>query len=288
MKDICPITRKEDDIRRSHIYPKFMWKFLKQTGGTVFRSVENPTKELQNGIILDLLGAQAEQMFSKRELWFERNIFTPYVNGDISLKKIRYTEELFYFCVSILWRFLYIHQEKVISPYLKKTVIEALEDWRAFLNEEISYPDKFPNIYMMPLSPDILSLPEEVFEIDFYLKREFDGNIMIATDSKDIAVYCKFPRFVVWGQLAREDTSINYGMRVLPNGGILNFKTFHVAPGVVRNYVIGKISESDEISDKMTAQLSDKVQDTISKRLLSNIDRIKDSELGNLLLERCK
>ena len=52
MRGICPITKCEDDIRKSHIYPKFLWKHLKRTGGTVFRSVDQPTKELQNGIIL--------------------------------------------------------------------------------------------------------------------------------------------------------------------------------------------------------------------------------------------
>ena len=67
-KGICPITLKEDFIRKSHIYPKFMWKHLKSTGGTVFRNAANPTKELQNGEIISLLGEKAEQMFSKREL----------------------------------------------------------------------------------------------------------------------------------------------------------------------------------------------------------------------------
>ena len=52
MRGICPITKCEDDIRKSHIYPKFLWKHLKRTGGTVFRSVDQPTKELQNGLIL--------------------------------------------------------------------------------------------------------------------------------------------------------------------------------------------------------------------------------------------
>ena len=62
-----------------------MWKYLKQNGGTIFRSVENPTKELQNGEIRDLLGAEAEQKFSKRELWFEKNIFTPYINPTFTI-----------------------------------------------------------------------------------------------------------------------------------------------------------------------------------------------------------
>lgn len=287
MKGICPITCKEDDIRKSHIFPKFMWRYLKRNGGTVFRSVENPTKELQNGYVMDLLGSQAELKFSKRELWFEHNIFTPYVNGELSSKKVLYTNDLFYFCVSLLWRVLYIHRDNVIGTRLKSITKEALEDWRSFLNEEISVPATFSNVYIMPISSKILSLPDGIYDIDFYMKREFGDNIMTATNSADSAVYCKFPRFIIWGQLIREDKSINYGLRVFPEGGHLNFKKFHVGEGITRGYIIGKIKESVEMAEKISNQLSDNVQKTISNRIISNIDKIRNTEMGEILLERC-
>lgn len=37
MQGICPITNELDEIRDSHIFPKFLWKHLKDTGGNVFR-----------------------------------------------------------------------------------------------------------------------------------------------------------------------------------------------------------------------------------------------------------
>lgn len=286
MRGICPITLKEDDIRKSHIFPKIMWKYLKQNGGTIFRSVENPTKELQNGEIRDLLGAEAEQKFSKRERWFEKNIFTPYINESLYNKKIKYSSELYYFCVSLLWRCLFIHKDYVIGEELNKKVIEALEDWRSFLNEEIDAPTLYGNIYIMPLSTSILGVPDGIYDIDFYIKREFGDNIMTANFSKDRAVYCKFPRFILWGQLIRDDNSINYGLRIFPSGGQLNLKKFHIGEGVTREYILDKINESAELALKTSQQLSDKVQERISKRLLDNIDKIKDSEMGKLHLER--
>lgn len=138
----------------------------------------------------------------------------------------------------------------------------------------------------MPISSKILSLPDGIYDIDFYMKREFGDNIMTATNSADSAVYCKFPRFIIWGQLVREDKSINYGLRVFPDGGYLNFKNFHVGEGITRGYIIRKIKESAEMADNISRQLSDNVQAAISKRILSNIDKIRDTEMEKILLER--
>lgn len=284
-KGICPITLKEDFIRKSHIYPKFMWKHLKNTGGTVFRNAANPTKELQNGEIISLLGEKAEQMFSKRELWFEKNIFTPYVTNPIQNNRFSYSSELYYFAISLLWRVLYINKGNV-KEEVSCIVEDALDDWRSFLNEEIDIPRFFRNIYIMPLDSNKMGLPPNNYDIDFYLLRDFETNIMTASFSKDIAVYCKFPRFCIWGQLQRENTEINYGFKIAPNSGILKFKKFNIGNGIVRQYIWDKINESANIAENISNKLSDKVQETMVKRLKTNVENLRDSELGRLLLER--
>lgn len=284
MNGICPITLKEDCIRKSHIFPKFMWKHLKNTGGYVFRNSANPTKELQNGEIINLLGEKAEQMFSKRELWFERNLFTPYINN-LYNNKLSYGVELYYFAISLLWRVLYVNRNNV-QLNLKYIVENALEEWRSFLNEEIELPRIFSNIYIMPLDSDKMRLQQNNYDIDFYLLREFEANIMTALFSKDIAVYCKFPRFCIWGQLLRDNTAINYGIRISPKGGVIKLKKFNIGNGIVRDYIINRIYDSAENTEKISNELPSKVQDTMVKRIKKNIENVRDSELGKLLLER--
>lgn len=66
----------------------------------------------------------------------------------------------------------------------------------------------------MPVSPKLLSLPYGYYDIDSYLMREFDNNVMYALNSKDSAIFCKIPHFIIWGQLVREDQSINYGLKI--------------------------------------------------------------------------
>lgn len=283
VKSICPITKKEDYIRKSHIYPKFMWKYLKKTGGTVFRNAANPTKELQNGEVINLLGEQAELMFSKRELWFEKNIFTPYTTSPTINNRFSYNSELYYFAISLLWRVLFVNRNNV-NQNIACIIEEVLEDWRSFLNEEIEVPRYFHNIYIMPLDSEKLGLPPNIFDIDFYLLRQFDANIMTACFSKDIAVYCKLPRFCIWGQLQREDAEVNYGLKINPRRGVLKFKKFNIGSGIVKGYIINRIYESADIAEDVSNKLSDKVQDTIVNRIKKSMEKKPNSELGGLLL----
>jgi hypothetical protein len=86
--------------------------------------------------------------------------------------------------------------------------------------------------------------------------------------------------------LSRDDTNINYGIKISSKGGILKFKKFNIGNGIVRDYIINRIYDSAENAEKVSNELSDKVQDTIVKRIKMNIENVRDSELGRLLLER--
>lgn len=282
---ICPLTLEEDDIRKSHIYPKFLWNFLKETGGTVFRSVDNPTRELQNGFSIHLLGSKAEQMFGNRENWFRTNVFIPYDNGALKKSKLVYDNNLYYFALSVLWRNLLIYKENVIGEDLSIICNAALEDWRKYLNGEIPLPELYSQVYIMPLSALNMRLPLNDYNIDSYLLREFDSNILVGRYSKEYAVYCKFPRFCIWGVLARESEDVHYGLRINPNGGKMDLKKFVVPYGTPREYIIDHIHEAQKMAYEISKKLSPKVQQTIANRL-KNTPNLKDTELGQLLSER--
>ena len=78
---------------KSHIYPKFIWDFLKDKGGSRFRSVHAPTKVMQDGEKDYLLGNRAEQMFSLREKWFAEHIFMPFCDNTIPKTKVSYDNQ---------------------------------------------------------------------------------------------------------------------------------------------------------------------------------------------------
>jgi hypothetical protein len=147
---ICALTHEECELRKSHIYPKFIWDFLKDKGGSRFRSVNAPTKVMQDGEKDYLLGNRAEQMFSLREKWFAEHIFMPFCNSTILKTKANYDNNLYYFIVSVLWRRFYTLRD-YIKVELREQCMLALEEWRKYLLNGVT-PPKFNQIYMMPLS----------------------------------------------------------------------------------------------------------------------------------------
>lgn len=46
---ICALTHEECELRKSHIYPKFIWDFLKDKGGSRFRSINGNNRVELNG-----------------------------------------------------------------------------------------------------------------------------------------------------------------------------------------------------------------------------------------------
>ena len=103
MKGNCRLYKREDDLQKSHIFPKFVINYTKRTGSKYLRSYLEPNRRMQDGIKSYLLSREAEQEFAKRENWFAEKIFRPYLSGKV---KLEYTSDLYYFAISFLWRIL--------------------------------------------------------------------------------------------------------------------------------------------------------------------------------------
>ena len=64
----CALCGQQKDLRKSHIVPRFVGKWLKSTSATGFlRGVKNPELRLQDLPTLPLLCGDCEQIFSKLE-----------------------------------------------------------------------------------------------------------------------------------------------------------------------------------------------------------------------------
>ena len=299
---ICALTHEQCELRLSHLYPRFLWNYLKETGGDKFRSTVNPTEVLQDGIKCHLLGHRAEQMFSIREKWFAENIFKPFCSGDIVRSKLVYDERLYYFIVSLIWRICYCSIENIIEPSVKEKCNIALEEWRTYLLNGI-VPPTFPYFYMMPITPDYLFSPSlsitadfripyeyyennrgEFYDINTYLLREFDREIFCDLPHNR-AFYCKVPRFIFWAVLERDNTNINYGMRISPSGGRLDFKRYAIGAGEIKTYLLRRIVNVNREYVRARSRISENSQDKAIKRILNN-PRFRGSELAQLIVER--
>ncbi|WP_051197542.1 hypothetical protein [Flavobacterium soli] len=189
-KGICQLCDKEKDLAESHIIPKFVYRWMKQTGGKYFRTALNPNQRLQDGIKNYLLCFDCEQKFSKYEKWFADNIFFPHLKN--SSKFLEYDENLGNFIISVLWRRLLLNKING-QEYFEK----VFNDWKSYLNnEDVLQNDKIHLFFLGDIWGENTQPNEFVHR---YFTRATDTNI--AEIDNDIIVFAKFSRFLVFAEL---------------------------------------------------------------------------------------
>lgn len=285
----CALTGKRCELQNSHIYPKFIYNHLKKTGGGRFRIANNPNQALQDGLKKHLLGGWAEQEFSKREKWFAENIFFPFVNGRLTDMKVEYDEQLYYFCISLLWRVLHLTKDNINGDKERRKCNEALEEWRSYLNGG-NLPNMYGSIYLMPITPELFDkeqmiLPgtREFVEVQWYIRRLFDSDLFGLIPNNNI-FFCKIPYFFFWAVIERDNQQMNYGLRILPNGGIIDFKNYHISNGYVKEYVLLRILLAAQKAEEVGENMSKEQQDKILQFTLHD-NHLRDSELADLLIQ---
>ena len=292
IKGICALTKDECELRDSHIYPKFVYNYLKKKGGNRFRSISNPNEVLQDGWKERLLGEYAEQEFSKREKWFAETIFLPFSQGLLGKSKVEYGTELYYFCVSLLWRVLYVTKDSIIGEDYKQKCCQALEEWRVFLDGGC-LPPTYNRIYLMPILPELYdAIPQEHFtigqwnEIEWYIRRVFDSALYDCIPN-NCAFFCKMPLFFFWAVFEQDSVAPNYGLRIMPNGGKIDFKRYHLGDSILKSYILIRIVLGSQIVEDITENMSETQQNKIIQRTIQD-KHLLNSELGYLLLQKAK
>ena len=244
---------------------------------------------MQDGPKEYLLGRYAEQEFSKRETWFANNIFYPFCKDQLKTAKVAYKEELYYFCISVLWRILLSTKDYIADPKLKAKCIIALEEWRAFLNGG-DVPPLYNQIYMMPINRELyntllLPIPEHIYkEIYWYILRDTDNEIYCEKPNNR-ALFCKIPRFFFWAVIERDDTALNYGLRISPDGGKIDFKRYNIGKGGIKTFIYQRVINRMNEEEKARKKITSTQRDLIEQRTLHD-EHLLNSELG-LLLRQC-
>lgn len=218
MKGICALTKKETELRDSHIYPKFVIQWMKSTGSKYLRRYISPNKREQDGYKAYLLSEEAEQMFSKREKWFAENMFHKYLSDVFA--KLEYNEKLFYFSISFLWRILVLElkQPKIEEFKFFDLMVEAEKQWRDFLLIGY-YPKNFDRIHLiLSDSPINHTLPSH--NVDFFFTRSLDGTTVFNEKYNKCSIFAKFSKFIFWAFL-NEDESGMIGTKINPIQGVM-------------------------------------------------------------------
>ena len=132
----CALCGRSGDLQESHIIPKFVGKWIKDTSATGFLASATDGERLQDLPTIRMLCSDCELRFSKLEKSFAGKIFHPFhKSNDIRLEYGSWLEP---FAVSLGWRVLTAGYEAVSlqHPSFYSQMAHAEATWREFLLDD--------------------------------------------------------------------------------------------------------------------------------------------------------
>jgi len=134
MTQKCSLCGQEKELQESHLIPKFVGKWIKNTSATGYLAkADEASKRVQDLITLRILCHDCEERFSKFETYFANEIFFPF--HEKKIRAFEYDARLELFAISLSWRALKLNYDefKLEDPHLSSLVEQAEIHWREFL-----------------------------------------------------------------------------------------------------------------------------------------------------------
>lgn len=195
----CKLCGKEADLRLSHLVPKFIGKWLKDTSATGFlRDSRNINRRSQDILKEKWLCHDCEQLFSGWEKPFSEKIFKPYM--DDSGARHNYDGWMAKFCASMSWRSLsYMSwgndDEPVIKAH-KQEWADAESALRKFLLGESKTLGSYEQ-HVIPVEGVTEVSGGVSARLVRYLMRSIHADLIASRSTR--MIYTKIPGFVILG-----------------------------------------------------------------------------------------
>ncbi len=132
----CKLCHKSGDLRDSHVLPRFLGKYLKDTSATGYLMAIDADGRPNRGQDLyktKLLCSACETVLNEAETFFANTIFYPFQHG--TLRTIPVDERLSRFAISVSLRALWIMRmaRHPLAEKWKNELKELEIEWRSFL-----------------------------------------------------------------------------------------------------------------------------------------------------------
>jgi hypothetical protein len=275
----CILCEQIAQLKHSHIIPKFVFKWLKETGSGYLRGGDNFNIRVQDGPAYEMLCAKCEQSFGNEETYFASRIFYPIVNEEA--RGFAYDERFFRFVVSVIWRLLkqdFVRSENDQS-YLK-LLVELETDYRNYLLGKKAFPD-FNRVHLLcgvdvraPKESEQIELPLRFIH---YFARQVDAGVTGNDEHK--FVYFKLPRmlFIVPIQGLNEESFVN--TKISFTGGSYQLDEAGMLEPLIGNYFYQRVI----FLDQELSNLSSKQKDNLAKVTNEKWDEVQQKDLGKIL-----
>ena len=278
---LCKLCQDSDDLRVSHILPRFLGKYLKETSATGFLTAVdengNPSRS-QDLYKRKLLCNRCESVLNEEETFFANKVFYPFKQN--RLKTIPVDNRLGRFAVSVSLRVLWIMQlvEHPLAEKWKGKLCDLETEWRNYLLRR-------PNFMMGSHSHHILLCNEDLLAVGL---KNSPNLIYSVLRSSAYYIFDKFEKAYVFANLAGvqiismispPDLPVSRGTQVYPN------QTFGVVSpaGIGWGGYFQNLLELTRKCDAALSRLSDAQKETIERAMNKDPERVDKSEDARII-----
>jgi hypothetical protein len=266
-------------LRASHILPAFLFRWLRETGGTPhIRHSTNPNVRVQDGLKVPMLCDECEKHFNRYETDFSKRLFYP-VSEDSALV-VPYGEWLLRYCVSVSWRILRHAFDTTtmaaFSDEQRDLIQSALNTWSRFLKGEASSPGIHEQHFWQMGAISEHSMPDMPTNANRYLMRAM--HMDIAWKSDLVMTYAKMGPFILFGYV-QPPKSKWVGTKIHVRHGVIKPGKFEL-PGDIYWYIRDKMLEMSSLNQEISATQWDKIDAAI----MGNLDRMRGSKQFEAIL----
>lgn len=282
---ICALCQKSSILRESHIIPKLVTDWMKETSGTGYiRRSGIPNLREQDGPKIPLLCQDCEQLFGVWEKRFAEDIFIPLHESPES--RVSYGPWLEKFAVSVSWRigtfFKNIGRFSHFSQKRIHATDECLRTWREFLLDLRPHPGRFEQ-HLLPLGAIACATDRDLpVNINRYLLRGADMTVAHAKSKEKAFVYAKMCRIVLIGFIEMSYPQRWKGSKLNSNGGSVGGHTHYQLPVGFLEFLKDRARNAARAYKSISQRQKDKIAKDYDKK---DLDEIVKSESFRALHE---
>jgi hypothetical protein len=273
---ICAFCGNSESLKNSHIIPKFVYDWLKETSATGYiRFSEVPNKREQDGIKTPLLCQCCEDRFSQWEKPASEKIFRPVIEDPTHHHE--YRKWFAKFGASVCWRVgTFLNAQggfKHFSDHLADAKNNALQRWKDFLIDKEPNPGRY-ELHILPLlGITNATAPEDLpSDINRYMLRTVDIDA-VCTKTKAF-IYAKMCHLLLLGFLEMPNAEAWRGTKVHINKGCIGGPVHYRIPDNFAKYLLGRARGLTDAHDS----ISERQWEKITEAYLRDPERSANSE----------
>lgn len=266
---MCRLCGGPGPLRESHLFPKFIFAWMRRTGSRFLRGTQNPNIRVQDGLKRRLLCDLCEQRFGTDENWFSSNVFNSYIAN--STHSFDYQPQLYFFLLSVLWRVLVVEK---LDPsfHWYEQLLQVEKSWREALVMRQA-PKEYSKIHLFLTDIGLKEGSIPVVNFNRYMARAVDGTV--GSNKVRCFMYAKFARFIALAPVTPFDPVLFENTCVDPNGGRMNLPQ-KMLDGVVGDFLLSRAREMSEMRDE---RLTERQRQVIDGAMVQDRARLRGSDL---------